>query len=92
MNRTGGRLSTLTKKQLLPLEELYKQHPRNVKLNIGIPDNSSSVEYCVPITPQSVELFVNNGHDVFIQSGAGDNAHYSGQAYSDVVGVICKSA
>lgn len=92
MNRTGGRLSTLTKKQLLPLEELYKQHPRNVKLNIGIPDNSSSVEYCVPITPQSVELFVNNGHDVFIQSGAGDNANYSDKAYSDVGGVICKSA
>lgn len=92
MNRTGGRLSTLTKKQLLPLEELYKQHPRNVKLNIGIPDNSSSIEYCVPITPQSVELFVNNGHDVFIQSGAGDNANYSDKAYSDVGGVICKSA
>jgi len=92
MNRTGGRLSTLAKKQLLPLEELYKQHPRNVKLSIGIPDNSSSVEYCVPITPQSVELFVNNGHDVFIQSGAGDNANFSDKAYSEAGGVICKSA
>ncbi len=92
MNRSGGRLSTLAKKQLLPLEELYKQHPRNIKLNIGIPDNSSSIEYCVPITPQSVELFVNNGHDVFIQSGAGENANFSDKAYSDVGGVICKSA
>jgi alanine dehydrogenase len=92
MNRTGGRLATLAKKQLLPLEELIKQHPRNVKLSIGIPDNSSSVEYCVPITPQSVELFVNNGHDVFIQTGAGDNANYSDKAYSDAGGVICKSA
>lgn len=92
MNRTGGRFATLAKKQLLPLEELYKQHPRNVKLSIGIPDNSSSVEYCVPITPQSVELFVSNGHDVFIQSGAGDNTNYSDKAYSDAGGVICKSA
>jgi alanine dehydrogenase len=92
MNRTGGRLATLAKKQLLPLEELIKQHPRNVKLSIGIPDNSSSVEYCVPITPQSVELFVNNGHDVFIQTGAGDNTNYSDKAYSDAGGVICKSA
>lgn len=92
MNRTGGRFATLAKKQLLPLEELYKQHPRNVKLSIGIPDNSSSVEYCVPVTPQSVELFVSNGHDVFIQSGAGDNANYSDKAYSDAGGVICKSA
>jgi alanine dehydrogenase len=92
MNRTGGRLATLAKKQLLPLEELYKQYPRNVKLTIGIPDNSSSLEYCVPITPQSVELLVNNGHDVFIQSGAGDNANYNDKAYSDAGGVISKSA
>ena len=90
--RSSGKISTLAKKQLLPLEELYKQHPRNIKLTIGIPDNSASIEYCVPITPQAVELFVNNGHDVFIQSGAGENAHYSDKAYSEAGGVICKSA
>lgn len=89
--RNSGKLSTLAKEQLLPREELFKQGPRNVKLNIGIPDNSSSVEYSVPLTPQSVELFVNNGHDVFIESGAGKAANYSDKAYSDSGGVICKS-
>ena len=89
--RNSGKLSTLAKEQLLPREELFKQGPRNVKLNIGIPDNSSSLEYSVPLTPQSVELFVNNGHDVFIESGAGKAANYSDKAYSDSGGVICKS-
>lgn len=78
--------------QLLPREELYKRCPRNIKLNIGIPDNSASIEYSVPLTPQSVELLVNNGHDVFIESGAGKEANYSDRAYAESGAVICKSA
>jgi len=89
--RIGGKLSTLAQEQLLPREELFKRGPRNVKLNIGVPDNSASIEYSVPLTPQSVELFVNNGHEVFIQSGAGNEANYSDKDYSDAGGVICKS-
>ncbi len=54
--RKGSKLSTLANDQLLPREELYKRSPRNIKLNIGIPDNSSSIEYSVPLTPQSVEV------------------------------------
>jgi len=90
--RKGGKLSTLANDQLLPREELYKRCPRNIKLNIGIPDNSASIEYSVPLTPQSVELLVNNGHDVFVESGAGKEANYSDKAFSDSGAVICKSA
>ena len=90
--RKGGKLSTLANDQLLPREELYKRSPRNIKLNIGIPDNSASIEYSVPLTPQSVEVLVHSGHDVFVETGAGKEANYSDQAYSDCGGVICRSA
>ncbi|MEI6677710.1 MAG: alanine dehydrogenase [Mariniphaga sp.] len=90
--RKGGKLSTLAEDQLLPREELYKRGPRNIKLNIGIPDNSASIEFSVPLTPQSVEFLVNSGHDVFVESGAGKGANYSDKAYSDCGGVICHSA
>ena len=90
--RKGGKLSTLANDQLLPREELYKRTPRNIKLNIGIPDNSASIEYSVPLTPQSVEVLVNNGHDVFVETGAGKEANYSDQAYPDCGAVICRSA
>ncbi|HEY3389896.1 MAG TPA: hypothetical protein VGK38_10015, partial [Prolixibacteraceae bacterium] len=73
--RKGGKLASLASDQLLPREELYKMCPRNIKLNIGIPDNSASIEYSVPLTPQSIELLVNNGHDVFVESGAGKEAN-----------------
>ena len=90
--RKSTKLSALANDQLLPREELYKRCPRNIKLSIGIPDNSESVEYSVPLTPQSVELLVNNGHDIFLESGAGIHANYSDKAYSDAGAVICQTA
>jgi len=90
--RKGDKLSSLANDQLLPREELYKRYPRNIKLNIGIPDSSLSTEYCVPLTPQSVELLVYNGHDIFVESGAGKESNYSDKAYSEAGAVICKSA
>ncbi len=90
--RKGSKLSTLANDQLLPREELYKRCPRNIKLSIGLPDSSSSLEYSVPLTPQSVEVLVNNGHDVFVETGAGKEANYSDKDFSESGAVICKSA
>lgn len=90
--RKESKLTTLANDQLLPREELYKRSPRNVKLSIGIPNNSISMEYSVPLTPQSVEVLVHSGHDVFIEKGAGQEANYSDQAYSDSGAVICQTA
>jgi alanine dehydrogenase len=50
------------------------------------------MEYSVPLTPQSVEVLVHSGHDVFIEKGAGQEANYSDRAYSDSGAVICQTA
>ena len=90
--RKVGIYSELANNQLLPREELFKRHQRNVKISIGIPDNSSSIEYSVPLTPQSVELLVQNGHDVFVETGAGNESNYSDKDYAECGAVICKTA
>jgi len=89
--RRVGRVATLPEAQLIPREELFKPGKRNIKLNIGIPDNASAIEYRIPLTPQSVELLVSNGHEVFIQSGAGKTANYSDKQYAEAGAVICKT-
>lgn len=81
-----------TKEKLIPKEELYIPGKRNVKLCIGIPDTGNMVEFRVPLTPQSVELLVNNGHNVFIQKGAGREANYSDRAYAEAGAVISQDA
>ncbi len=82
-------VSVFTKEQLIPKEELYKPFRRNIKLSIGFPDTGNVVEFRVPLTPQSVEVLVACGHNVFVQKGAGKDANYSDRAYAEAGAVIC---
>ena len=85
-------ISVFTKEQLIPKEELYKPLRRNIKLSIGFPDTGNLVEFRVPLTPQSVEVLVGCGHNVFVQKGAGKDANYSDRAYAEAGAVICPDA
>lgn len=91
-HRKEENISVWTKEQLIPKEELYKPGKRNIKLSIGFPDKGSVVEYRVPLTPQSVEVLVSNGHNVFVEKGAGKEANYSDRAYAEAGAVICQDA
>jgi alanine dehydrogenase len=68
---------------------LYKPGRRNIKLSIGFPDTGNIVEFRVPLTPQAVEVLVANGHNVYVQKGAGIEANYSDRAYAEAGAVIC---
>ena len=91
-HRKEENISVLTKEQLIPKEKLYMPGRRSIKLNIGFPHSGNVVEFRVPLTPQSVEVLVSNGHNVFVQKGAGKDANYSDMAYSDAGAVICEDA
>jgi alanine dehydrogenase len=53
------------------------------KLYIGIPKEVSFQENRIPLTPLSVALLVNNGHDVMLESNAGKAANFSDKDYSE---------
>ena len=91
-NRKEENVSVWTKEKLIPKEELYKPGKRNIKLSIGLPDKGNVVEYRVPLTPQSVEVLVSQGHNVYVQKGAGKEANYSDRAYAESGAVICQDA
>ena len=88
-HRKEENTSVWTKEKLIPKEELYKPGRRNIKLSIGFPDTGNIVEFRVPLTPQAVEVLVANGHNVFVQKGAGIEANYSDRAYAEAGAVIC---
>jgi len=52
-------------------------------LKIGVPKESDSEEKRIPFTPNAVALLVNNGHEVMLESGAGDEANYPDRQYSE---------
>jgi alanine dehydrogenase len=78
-------------KQLLPAEEKLEVRVREQKINIGIPANLNKDEYCLPLTPQAVEILVQSGHEVLIESGAGEKNRYSDMEYTESGAIITKS-
>ncbi len=65
------------------LEEMLDVKPREEKLFIGIPREDSFNENRIALSPEAVGVIVANGHDVVMETKAGDGANFSDKNYSD---------
>ncbi len=77
---------------LYPQESLMKVKGKNKKFFIGIPKEVSLQENRVSLTPDAVGVLVNNGHEIWIETGAGKGAKFSDREYSDAGAKIVYSA
>jgi alanine dehydrogenase len=68
---------------MLPQEEMLAIGKRHKKLTIGIPREKQHIEQRVSLTPEAVEVLVDNGHEVILESKAGEGARYTDTDYSE---------
>jgi alanine dehydrogenase len=68
----------------MPQEEMLEIAKKKSSLQIGIPKEVSLQEKRIPLVPGAVAVLVNNGHEVIIESGAGEGASFSDRDYSEV--------
>src|ERR1700709_57036 len=66
-----------------PQESMLEVKNKKNKLYIGIPKEISFQENRVPLTPLSVALLINNGHQVMLESNAGLAANFKDKDYSE---------
>jgi len=59
---------------------------------IGLPKEIKNHEYRVGLTPASVQELVSNGHEVLVQSTAGDGIGESDDAYKSAGAAIVSTA
>lgn len=79
------------KQGLMPAEEKLEVRKKGQQISIGIPANNNAEEQCLPLTPQAVEILIDAGHDVFVESNAGKKARYSDLEYSEAGALITKN-
>lgn len=72
----------------MPQEEMLERKKQSKQLVIGIPRELSENESRVGLTPEAVEILVNNGHQVLIETSAGTGANYKDSVYSESGGFI----
>ena len=65
------------------LEETLDIKPKGAELLIGIPRENSFNENRIALTPEAVGVMIANGHQVVVETKAGDGASYTDNDYSE---------
>ncbi|HEV7380873.1 MAG TPA: alanine dehydrogenase, partial [Dyadobacter sp.] len=69
--------------ELYPQESLLAVRKDQNSLLIGLPREVSLQENRIALTPDAVSILVRNGHEVWVEKGAGDGANLSDHDYSE---------
>lgn len=75
----------------MPKEEHLETAVKNRRISIGIPNDNKNDEKRVPLTPEAVNMLVENDNEVIIQKGAGLGANYTDKDYSENGAIISDS-
>ena len=71
------------KRRLFPEECLIREITGNPRLCIGIPRENGKIETRLPLTPEGVAILTDEGHNVYVQRGAGEPMAYSDLQFSE---------
>lgn len=92
-NKYKSGLEELSKERgLYPQESLLKVKTNNNALFIGLPKEMAFQENRIALTPEAVGVLVNNGHEIWIETGAGQPSKHSDKDYSEAGAKIVHSA
>lgn len=75
--------SILKEGKLIPQEEMLEIARKKGSLKIGVPKEFSFQERRVALVPEAVALLVANGHQIKIETKAGENANFTDREYSE---------
>lgn len=75
----------------MPKEEQLETAIKRKKISIGIASDKKNDEKRVALTPEAVNILVENGNEVIVQKGAGSGANYSDRDYTENGAVITES-
>ncbi|MEN8695798.1 MAG: alanine dehydrogenase [Bacteroidia bacterium] len=76
---------------LQPQEKLLSLKKKKDSLTIGVPKETIFQEHRVPLSPMAVQLLVQQGHEIIIESRSGDKANFSDLEYSNAGATVTSS-
>jgi len=70
------------------LEEKLDIKSKDAQMHIGIPKEIAFQENRIALSPDAVGVLVNNGHQVIVESKAGEGSHYADKDYGEAGAII----
>ena len=83
--------SLATSRAYFTQESMLAVETRKRKLFIGLPRETSLQENRICLTPEAVKHLIDEGHEVVMESGAGEPSQYSDHDYSEAGATIAYS-
>ena len=68
---------------LMTMEKPLKESDSHQSLRIGVPREVANEERRVALAPSGTSALVSNGHDVYVEQGAGRQAHFQDDEYAE---------
>jgi alanine dehydrogenase len=68
---------------LMTMEKPLKKRDKHESLRIGVPREVANEERRVSLAPSGVSTLVANGHEVYVEEGAGEQAHFGNTEYME---------
>ena len=78
-----GFLKFSENEKLMPQAEMLEVRKQKSSMTVGVPKEISYQENRIALVPEAVGMLVNNGHIVYIESNAGNAAHFNDSDYSN---------
>ena len=72
-----------SEEELMPKEEKLEIVKKGKQFSIGIPKETCLNERRTCITPDAVQVLVANGHQIIVESGAGEGSFFTDLQYSE---------
>ena len=79
----SGFAQLASKTSLYTQEKLAEVKRGKKSFLIGLPNEISMQEKRITLTPDSVELLVNNGHEIWIETNAGEGSKFRDKQFAD---------
>ncbi|GAA4153198.1 alanine dehydrogenase [Chryseobacterium ginsenosidimutans] len=80
---TTNIFTPFTEEELMPKEEKLEIIKKGKQFSIGVPKETCLNERRACITPDAVQVLVEHGHEIIIESGAGQGSFFSDLLYSE---------
>ncbi|SDQ08194.1 alanine dehydrogenase [Chryseobacterium soldanellicola] len=80
---TTNIFTPFTEEELMPKEEKLEVIKKGKQFSIGVPKETCLNEKRTCITPDAVQVLVEHGHEIIIESGAGEGSYFTDLQYSE---------
>ncbi|MCS3529540.1 alanine dehydrogenase [Chryseobacterium sp. JUb7] len=87
---TTNIFTPFTEEELMPKEEKLEVIRKGKQFSIGVPKETCLNERRTCITPDAVQVLVQHGHEIIIESGAGQGSFFTDLQYSESGAKITK--